>query len=58
MRVNELIEWLESAKRISAQSGQDISDYEVIICHDGNNYCLEDLTTDHGSDSLYMKGYI
>ena len=31
MTVDELIEWLESAKRQSEQSGQDISNYEIEI---------------------------
>lgn len=46
MTVDELIEWLESAKRIAAQSGQEIGDYEVVAEIDPK--------VDHGTNEVRL----
>lgn len=46
MTVDELIDWLESAKRIAEQSGQEIGDYEVGVDIDPR--------VDHGTNEVRL----
>ena len=51
MTVDEMIDWLESAKRISEQSGQDISNYPITLR--GSSV---ELRVDHGASVVYVYG--
>ena len=50
MTVDEMIEWLESAKRQSEQSGQDISNYPIYIEYVGSIH----LKVDHGENAVFI----
>jgi len=56
LTVNELVEWIESAKRQAAQSGQKIDDYVVhtpSICVEGP---IERGQVDHGINVVFLWG--
>ena len=55
MTVDEMIDWLESAKRISEQSGQDISNYPVMLCGQATGLTDIDLRVDHGTSLVYVE---
>jgi hypothetical protein len=62
MTVDEVVEWLESAKRQHATSGQDIGNYEVMIrgremSVGGQNHVESssiDLRVDNGRNVVYI----
>lgn len=49
-----MIEWLESAKRISAESGQDISDYRLVLGKFVPAGVELECKVDHGSDTVWL----
>jgi len=51
MTLEELEEWLESARHIASHSGQRIGDYEV-IAFDGP---ITDARIDHGDNALRLS---
>lgn len=51
MTVNELIDWLKSAKRIGEESGQEVGGYQVQVPY--NSACegpIQDGKVDHGKN--------
>ena len=54
MTVDEMIEWLESAKRQSEQSSQDISDYLVRIPYDSGSGTINEGKVDHGQNVAWF----
>ena len=59
MTVEELIDWLESAKRIASESGQRIDEYIVVrpdgFSSDGQTIYGEiDPSVDHGQDIVTL----
>jgi len=63
MTVDELIEWLESAKRVAEESGQEIGEYPVVYQSgmqgfiDGGPrsvYYIPDPKVDHGLSTVIL----
>ena len=59
MTVDELIEWLESAKRTSEESGQQIGEYPIMcrsstVINGEDMYLLPDPRVDHGLSTVIL----
>lgn len=52
MTIEELEQWLESARRIGLASGQDIGQYVVILEVPGP---MEDAKIDHGANMVVFR---
>ena len=56
MTVDELVEWIESARREGQKSGQEIGDYQVHVpCNSVADSPVEDGKVDHGTSDVFEK---
>lgn len=51
MTIEELEEWLQSARRIAEQSGQNIGQYEVLV----DGLSLDELRIDHSNNTFRIE---